>query len=70
MKRMASVRILLMELADLGSVRGKLGQELVEYALMAGFITVSVAAFVPTQVSAPISTVFNKIWVHLVSQGG
>ena len=36
------------------------GQDLVEYALMAGFITVAVAAAFPP-VSASICTIFSKI---------
>ena len=46
------------------------GQEMIEYALLAGFIVVSVAAFVPYQVTAPISTVFGKVLNYLNSVGG
>jgi Flp pilus assembly pilin Flp len=45
------------------------GQELVEYALLAGFIVVSVAAFVPYTVSAPISSVFSKVQTYLSAWG-
>jgi len=47
------------------SKRGIQGQELVEYALMAGFVVVAVAAVVPYQVTAPISTIFSKVGVFL-----
>ena len=36
------------------------GQDLIEYALMAGFVAVAAGALMPT-VSASISTVFSKI---------
>jgi Flp pilus assembly pilin Flp len=51
------------------SKRGVRGQELIEYALMAGFIVVSVAAFVPYQVTGPISTIFSKLQVCLTGWG-
>ncbi len=38
----------------------KHGQDLIEYALMAGFVAVAAGALMPT-VSASISTVFSKI---------
>ncbi len=44
-----------------GSPENKRAQELVEYALLVGFIAVSVAAVVPYQVTGPLSTIFSKI---------
>jgi pilus assembly protein Flp/PilA len=40
--------------------RNKHGQDLIEYALMAGFVAVAAGALMPT-VSSSISTVFSKI---------
>ena len=40
--------------------RDKQGQDLIEYALMAGFVAVAAGALMPT-VSTSISTVFSKI---------
>jgi len=54
-------KALWMELLHPKSKRGTSGQELVEYALLAGFIVVSVAAFVPYQVTGPISKIFGKV---------
>ncbi len=64
------VRTWLMQLLSPGSEQSRQAQELVEYALMAGFIAVSVAAVVPYQVSGPLSTIFSKIHVYLVTLGG
>ncbi len=36
------------------------GQDLIEYALMAGFVAVSAGAIMPT-ISVSISTIFSKI---------
>ncbi|HYM11864.1 MAG TPA: Flp family type IVb pilin [Bryobacterales bacterium] len=44
------------------------GQDLVEYALMAGFVTVAVAAAFPP-VSGGINTIFSKV-LSLLSQAG
>jgi len=55
----------ILELFIPGSPRGKRGQELIEYALIAGFIAVTVAAVVPYSVTAPISAVFNKIELYM-----
>ena len=41
------------------------GQDLIEYALMAGFVAVAAGAVMP-QVSAQISTIFSKIESLLV----
>ena len=40
--------------------RDQQGQDLIEYALMAGFVAVAAGALMPT-VSTSISTVFSKI---------
>ena len=40
--------------------RDKQGQDLIEYALMAGFVAVAAGALMPT-VSSSISTVFSKV---------
>lgn len=53
-----------------GSAQNRKGQELVEYALLVGFIAVSVAATIPYQVSTPLSTIFSKIQAHLQLHGG
>jgi pilus assembly protein Flp/PilA len=48
------------------------GQDLIEYALMAGFIAVAAAAIMPN-VSSSISTIFSAISAHLANaaaQGG
>jgi Flp pilus assembly pilin Flp len=53
-----------------GSAQNRKGQELVEYALLAGFIAVSVAATIPYQITTPLSTIFNRIHMHLLANGG
>lgn len=50
---------------QLNSQRGISGQEMVEYALLAGFLVVSVAAVVPYQVTTPISSIFSKVQTFL-----
>ncbi len=48
------------------------GQDLIEYALMAGFVAVAAGAVMPG-VAGSISTIFSKITVSLstaASQGG
>jgi Flp pilus assembly pilin Flp len=70
MQRMAAVRAALIELVNTRSQRGTSGQELVEYALLAGFIAVTVAAVIPYQVTAPLQTIFSKLDGFLHSIGG
>lgn len=53
-----------------GSAQNRKGQELVEYALLAGFIAVSVAATIPYQITTPLSTIFSRIQAHLLANGG
>ena len=50
-------------------VREKRGQDMIEYAMLAGFIAVVVAAFFPTQIAPSISTVFSKVSAQLASAG-
>jgi len=45
------------------------GQDLIEYALMAGFVAVAAGAVMPT-VSRPVSTAFSKISRVLLPGGG
>jgi pilus assembly protein Flp/PilA len=45
------------------------GQDLIEYALMAGFVAVAAGAIMPS-VSTSISTIFSKIGSVLVAGGG
>ena len=45
------------------------GQDLIEYALMAGFVAVAAGAAMPS-VSTSISTIFSKIGSVLVASGG
>lgn len=51
------------------STIGCQGQDLIEYALMAGFVAVAVAAFIPYSVTGPISSIFTKISNYLVVKG-
>lgn len=45
------------------------GQDLIEYALMAGFVAVAAGALMPN-VSASISTVFSKVTSLLTAAAG
>lgn len=45
------------------------GQDLIEYALMAGFVAVAAGAVLPN-ISSSISTVFSKIQSLLTSAAG
>ena len=45
------------------------GQDLIEYALMAGFVAVAAGAVMPS-VSTSISTIFSKVKSALESGGG
>jgi pilus assembly protein Flp/PilA len=45
------------------------GQDLIEYALMAGFVAVAAGAIMPT-VAGHISTIFSKVSSSLVAGGG
>jgi pilus assembly protein Flp/PilA len=50
-------------------VRDERGQDLIEYALMAGFVAVAAGALMPN-VSSSISTVFSKIQSLLANAAG
>ena len=50
-------------------VRDERGQDLVEYALLAGFITVAAGVFIP-DVSNAMSTIYSKVCSRLVDGGG
>ena len=45
------------------------GQDLIEYALMAGFVALAAGALMPN-ISSSISTVFSKIQSLLTAAGG
>jgi len=49
--------------------RDRLGQDMIEYALLGAFVAVVVAAFFPTQIGPNINTIFSKVTVSLVSAG-
>ena len=50
-------------------LRDTSGQDLIEYALMAGFVAVAAGALMPN-IASSISTVFSKITSLLVAAGG
>jgi pilus assembly protein Flp/PilA len=52
-----------------GFVKDDQGQDLIEYALMAGFVAVAAGAVLPN-VSSSISKVFSKIQSLLTSAAG
>ncbi len=45
------------------------GQDLIEYALMAGFVAVAAGAIMPG-ISTSISTIFSKVKVSMTAAGG
>ena len=49
--------------------RDQLGQDLIEYALLAGFVAVAAGAMIPP-VSPSISTIFSKVTSLLTVAGG
>lgn len=51
-------------------LRSKQGQDLVEYAMLAGFVAVAGGALIPWGAKGPISTIFSKISGFLVQLGG
>ena len=53
-------------LLKLGVWKNNRGQDLIEYALMAGFVAVAAGALMPG-VSTNISTIFSKIRVQMSS---
>ncbi len=46
------------------------GQDLIEYALMAAFIAVAIAATFPTTIGPNISTIFVKVGSTLTQSSG
>jgi len=49
--------------------RDNRGQDMIEYALMAGFVAVSAGALMPS-ISASISTVFSKVGSVMTGAAG
>ena len=47
-------------------LRNRSGQDMIEYALMAAFLAVAVAAFFPTSIAPNVSSVFSRIVSVLV----
>ena len=47
----------------------KKGQDLIEYALLAAFMTVAAAAVMPTNIQSTTSVIFSRINVGLVASG-
>ncbi len=50
-------------------LRDTRGQDLVEYALLAGFVAVAAGALLPT-IASSISNIFSKLELALKSAGG
>jgi len=44
-----------------GFLRNEKGQDLIEYALLAGFVAVAVAAFFPTTIVPSITAIYSKV---------
>jgi Flp pilus assembly pilin Flp len=49
--------------------RDRRGQDLVEYALLAGFVAVAAGVFIP-DVSASLSTIYSRVASRLVEANG
>ena len=49
--------------------RDQRGQDLIEYALMAGFVAVAAGALMPN-ISSSVSTIFSKLQSVLTAGGG
>ena len=45
------------------------GQDLIEYAMLAGFIGVACAALIPYSIAAPISKIFDALNQLLMTKG-
>jgi pilus assembly protein Flp/PilA len=50
-------------------LQDKSGQDLIEYAMMAGFVALAAGATVPS-ISTSISTVFSKVGSVMTTAGG
>ncbi len=59
----------LLQVFVFSSRSGRSGQDLIEYALMVGFVAVAIAGFIPYSVTAPISLIFTKIENFLITRG-
>lgn len=51
-------------------VRDQRGQDLIEYALLAAFMVVAVAAILPNDLMPAVSHIFSRVVTHLVVLGG
>lgn len=51
-------------------LRNRQGQDLIEYAMLAGFVAVAGGALIPWGATGPMSTIFSKISGFLVQLGG
>jgi Flp pilus assembly pilin Flp len=67
--RSAGNRLLIL-VSGLGRLRNSQGQDLIEYALLAGFVAVAGGALIPWGATGPMSTIFSKISGLLVQLGG
>ncbi len=67
--RSAGKRLLIL-VSRLGRLRNSQGQDLVEYAMLAGFVAVAGGALIPWGTTGPISAIFSKLNVYLVQLGG
>ncbi|HNY42581.1 MAG TPA: hypothetical protein PKJ41_19425 [Bryobacteraceae bacterium] len=54
----------------LGRLKGTSGQDLIEYALLAGFVAVAGGALIPWGATGPMSSIFSKIGSLLSQLGG
>jgi Flp pilus assembly pilin Flp len=54
----------------LGRLKGTSGQDLIEYALLTGFVAVAGGALIPWGATGPISTIFSKLGSLLSLLGG
>jgi Flp pilus assembly pilin Flp len=66
----AGGRRLLKLVSTLGLVRNTRGQDLVEYAMLAGFVAVAGGALIPWGATGPISMIFSKLNGFLIQLGG
>ena len=51
-------------------LRNRQGQDLIEYAMLAGFVAVAGGALIPWGATGPISTIFSKLSGFLIQLGG
>ena len=66
----AGGRRLLKLVSALELLRNRQGQDLIEYAMLAGFVAVAGGALIPWGATGPMSTIFSKISGFLVQLGG